>query len=110
MDQSRFLISYAESTKHMCIYTGLAVILIIVFIMSPLRDVVFLSFLGKSAVMVLLGYIIFKNITNTMYFKNEYNVDFSTTDWGQVKTNIVCGYVFSLFLVFLFFSVLRHLF
>ena len=109
MDQSRFLISYAESTKQMCIYTSFAVMLIIIFIMSPLSNITVISFLGKFAIIMLLGYIIFKNVSNTLYFTNEYNVDFSTTEWGQVKTNIVCGYIFSLFLVCLLFAVLRHL-
>ena len=109
MDQSRFLISYVESTKQMCIYTSFAVMLIIIFIMSPLSNIIILSFLGKIAIIVLLGYIIFNNVTKTTHFKNEYNVDFSTTEWGQVKTNIVCGYIFSLFLAFLLFAVLSHL-
>jgi hypothetical protein len=109
MSQSDFIISYAETTKHLCIYTAVAVLLIIIFIISPVSNIFFISFLAKIGIVALLAYIIFMNITKTQYFKNEYNVDFGSSDWGQVKTNVVGGYVFSMFLVMLLIAVLRHI-
>jgi len=109
-DNSKYLMDYAESTKLTCIYTGIVIILILIFMVSPLRGIIGSPFLVNSVIVLLLGYIILKNIINTYALKESYNIDFSTSDWSKIKTAIIGGYVFSLFIVFLQMAVLRNIF
>jgi hypothetical protein len=105
-----FIISYAETTKHVCLYTALSVILIIIFVLSPFSNFIFASLVGKLVIIALLGYIINKNINHTNFYKKEFNVNLSTMEWNQIKMNIVCGYVFSLFLILLLITIIKSLF
>jgi len=109
-DNSKFIMEYAEGTKLTCIYTGIAVILILVFMVSPLRSIPSIPFLVNLITLFMLGYIIFRNNMITYNLKQSYNVDFSSSEWSKVKTAIVGGYVFSLFLTFLLITVARNVF
>lgn len=109
-DNSKFIMEYAEATKLTCIYTGIAVILILVFMVSPLRSIPNIAFLVNLITLLMLGYIIFRNNVITYNLKNAYNVDFSSSEWSKVKTAILGGYVFSLFLTFLLITVTRNIF
>jgi hypothetical protein len=109
-DNSKFIMAYAEATKLTCIYTGIAVILILVFMVSPLRTIIKIPFVVNLVILLMLGYIIFRNNVITYNLKQAYNVDFSSSEWSKVKTAIIGGYVFSLFLTFLLITVTRSVF
>lgn len=109
-DNSKFIMEYAEATKLTCIYTGIAVILILIFMVSPLRTILKIPFVLNLLILLMLGYIIFRNHMITYNLKQAYNVDFSSSEWSKVKTAVIGGHVFSLFLTFLLITVTRNMF
>jgi hypothetical protein len=105
MQSSTMLVSYANNTKNICLYLGIVMFLIILFIMTPLQTFTF----GKIIILLLLSYIIYTNTYYTNKFSNDYNITMLNGSWNEIKTNILCGYIFTLFSIFLFISILRKL-
>jgi hypothetical protein len=68
------------------------------------------SMFGKIIIIALLGYTLYYNTQQTNKFVNHFNVNIWNDNWNPLKTNILCGYVFSIFLLALIISVVRHFF
>ena len=110
-DQSSSIITeYAKSTQNVCLCISISAFLIILFIMTPLNSFLLSSIFGKVIILALLGYTIFYNVKKTNIFANNFNVDLSAGEWDPIKTNIMCSYVFTGFLLVLFLTVLQQLF
>lgn len=101
---------YANNTKHICLCLAITTFLIILFMMTPLSTFLISSFIGKLVILSLLGYILYSNIYLTNKFANNYNLSLLSGNWNEGKTNILCSYIFTLFTIFLFISILRQLF
>lgn len=110
-ETTQFIQKYAETTKQTCICTATAIIFIMAFAMSPLCDFMLTSILSKAVIALLLGYSIYKNTTQTTLLKNQFYKDTSSVFSGEfdtIKMNVMCGYTFSAFLIFLLIAVLKH--
>ena len=92
----------------MCL--GLSVILIVLFIITPLNTFMLSSIFGKVIIMTLLGYTLYYNTQQTNKFVKNFNINIWNDNWGPLKTNVLCSYIFSLFLLGLIISVIRHIF
>jgi hypothetical protein len=93
----------------MCL--DLSTIFIILFIIIPLNTFMLSSILGKVIVLTLLGYILFYNTQQTNKFVNNFNVNIlDNSNWSPLKTNVLCSYIFSIFILGLVISVVRHIF
>ena len=102
---------YAETNKQTCMCTAVAIILIMTFAMSPLCNFMLTSILSKIVIALLLGYSIYKNTTQTTSLKNQFQTDEKSIfggDFDTIKMNIICGYTFSAFLMFLLIAVVIH--
>ena len=98
---------YVDSCKTTCICTIFSIILIFIFILSPIKRFIFSSIVGKLFILLILGYAILNNIKNTVDFsKVIMNGDAMTVQ----NTNLLCGAIFSVLLFFLFLSVIRSFF
>ena len=99
--------NYINSCKTTCFCTVISIILIFVFILSPIKQFIFYSIIGKLFILFILGYAITNNTKNTFDFsKVVMNADITTIQ----NTNLLCGFIFSMFLIFLFLSVIRSFF
>jgi hypothetical protein len=78
--------------------------------MTPLNSFILSSIFGKVIILTLLGYTIYYNTIATNKFTNEFNINLTSGDWDVLKTNILCSYVFSGFLIILMLSVIRQIF
>ena len=107
---AQFMISYGKTTKNICACTTVAILLIFLFVLSPLKNLLLTSLFAKMAILILLAYAMYANIESARFIKKEFNVDFSNSDWNQLKMNIVCSYVFSGLLLLLLISVVKHVF
>jgi hypothetical protein len=107
---SEMIVQYAKSTQNMCICLAISLFLIIVFIMTPLNNFILSSILSKIIILLLLGYIIYYTITKTNKFTNDFNVSLTSGNWNVLKTNIICSYIFSFFLIILMVSIIRQIF
>jgi hypothetical protein len=104
------VIEFSKATQNVCMCLGLSVIFIILFMFTPLNTFMLSAFFGKIIVLTLLGYTLYYNTQQTNKFVNNFNVNFLNNNWDPLKTNVLCSYIFSLFLLGLIFSVIRYIF
>jgi hypothetical protein len=104
---TQLIIEYSKTTKNVCMCLAIASLLIIVFILSPLNSFLISSIFGKAIILSLLIYMIYYNLKQTTTFSNNFNISFTDGNWNPIKTNIVCSYAFSAFLLVLMVSVFR---
>lgn len=98
-----------DVTKKICLCTFFSIFLIILFILSPLSGFFKTSFFMKILALILLGYTIYLSIFQTNLLKNmDYN-SINPQFSSQVNTNIICSYVFTLFLVILFLFIVKNM-
>ena len=101
---------YVKSSQNICLSSIISIILIFLFMISPLNKFLMTSFLGKISILILLGFTLFYNIKLTNKLSNQMNVTLLNGQWNYIKTNLTCSYIFSVLLLFLFLSVLRCIF
>ena len=109
MSSSLMIIEFAKSTQNVCMCVGLSMLLIICFMISPLNSFMLSSIFGKVIILTLLGYILYYNTIQTNKFSKNFNVNIwnQNEKWNPIKTNIICSYIFSLFVLVLIISVIR---
>jgi len=92
------LIIFTDSTKKICTCSAISIFLIILFIISPLSSFFITSTLMKIITLIILAYTIHLNIIQTNYLKTATNVVNTDMVLSQLNTNIMCSYIFTLFL------------
>jgi hypothetical protein len=92
------LLIFTDSTKQICTCSAISIFLIILFIISPLSNFFITSTLMKIVTLIILAYTIYLNIIQTNYLKNATNVVNNDIILSQLNTNIMCSYIFTLFL------------
>jgi len=92
------LIIFTDSTKRICTCSAISIFLIILFIISPLNNFVMTSMIMKIIILTILAYTIYLNIIQTNYLRTATNVVKSENVMSQLNTNILCSYIFTLFL------------
>ena len=107
---SIIIIEYAKTTQNVCMCLAVSLFLIILFMLTPLNTFILSSIFGKVIILTLLGYTIYYNTKNTNKFANNFHISITSGNWDALKTNIVCSYIFSAFLLVLMFSVIRSIF
>jgi len=107
---SSIITQYVKSTENTTALLGIAAMLIIIFIISPLSAYFLPAFIGKICVLLLLGYIIHNNITQTNKLTTDFKINMIEGEWNTVKTNVVFNYVFSGFLLILMFTIINKFF
>ena len=92
------LIIFTDSTKRICTCSAISIFLIILFIISPLNNFVMTSMIMKIIILIILVYTIYLNMIQTNYLRTATNVVNSENVMSQLNTNILCSYIFTLFL------------
>ena len=103
-------VTYTEKSKNICLYTIVSLFLIFLFIISPINQFVIASLIGKIGILFILAYTLYSNYILTRDFNTHTKTSFVKGGWSSQKTNIICSYIFSFFILLLFLSVLRSLF
>ena len=106
---STMIIEYAKSTQNVCLCLSVTIFFIILFMMTPLNTFLLSSIFGKVIILTLLGYTLYYNVYSTNKFANTFNRSLTSDSWNTIKTNIVCSYIFSLFLLVLLISLIRKM-
>jgi hypothetical protein len=110
VSSSIMVVEYAKSTQNVCMCLAISIFLIILFMMTPLNSFILSSIFGKIIIITLLGYTLYYNISQTNKFSNSFNISLTSGNWDELKTNIICSYIFSLFLLVLLLSVIRNIY
>jgi hypothetical protein len=92
------VIIFTDSTKKICTCSAVSIFLIILFIISPLSNFFMTSMIMKIIILIILAYTIYLNIIQTNYLRTATNVVNSEHIMSQLNTNILCSYIFTLFL------------
>jgi hypothetical protein len=102
--------SSTDVTKKVCLCSFVSIILIILFIISPLSSFLMTSLFVKILILIILGYTIYLNNHQTNVLNLSKNASQSFEIQSQLGTNIICSYIFTLFLGILFIFVIRSFF
>jgi hypothetical protein len=98
-------------TKSIFLYSLVSIILIVIFIISPL-NLFLISPLMKIIIVIILGYTFYLNIKQIdilrKHSSSSTNNDPEFT--SQINSNIFTSYIFSLFIFLLIIFVIRRLF
>lgn len=104
------LAQYTNDSKNVCMYTTISIILILIFVISPLNTFMMTSIFSKLIIIIILGYTLYKNYTiTTMFSRNSGTTMIDAGPWSSIKTNMSCSYLFSFFILLLLLSVIRSL-
>jgi uncharacterized membrane protein len=101
---------FADSTKNVCLCSTISIVLILIFIISPLNKILIASIIGKIGIIILLIATVFMIINNTYNFTKNNGITMTNGSWDQLKSNIICNYIFAIFLLILLLFVIKKLF
>jgi len=108
--QSFNLTIFTDDTKKVCICSATSIIIIILFIISPLSNFFRTSFFMKIIALIIIGYTLYLNNKQTNLLRNVDTTTSSAEVNSQININIICSYVFSLFIILLFIFVFKSFF
>ena len=98
-----------DLTQKICFCTFITIFIVIIFILSPLSYMFKTSLFMKIVAVILLGYTIYLSIFQTNMLKSSYVSSDNVQITSQLNTNIICSYIFSLFLGILLLFILRNI-
>lgn len=98
-----------NDTKKVCMASFVSMFLILIFILGPLSSFTTLSSIIKLLVVFILFYSIYLNVKQTNILnaitREKNSIQYNT----QLQLNIICSYVFTLFLGVLCIFILKSL-
>ena len=101
---------FTDTTKKVCTCSAASIFLIVLFIISPLSNYFMTSAIMKIVTLSLLFYTIYLNIYQTEYLRNASKSKMSNEVSTQLSINIVCSYIFTLFIGLLIIFVIKSFF
>lgn len=101
---------FTSKTKQICYCSFASIFLIILFIISPLNRFVISSTFMKFVIIILLGYTLYLNSQQISILKSSVETQMSPNVQSQLNMNVMCSYMFSFFVVVLFFFILKTFF
>ena len=109
-NELEILNTYSNTTKNICMCTSLSIILILVFIISPLSNFFTTSLLMKIVILLILVYTIYLNNKQTHSLRQASSFINSEKLKSQLNLNIICSYVFTVFIGLLIIFVIKSFF
>lgn len=109
-DEHFSLTTFTDTTKKVCIFSALSIFLIVLFIISPLSYLFLTSVVMKFIILLTLIYTIYLNNQQTNLLNNANNIIQSKEVNSQLNINIICSYVFTLFIGLLIIFVIKSFF
>ena len=102
---------FTDITKKMCLCSFVSMTLIILFIISPLSNFFKTSLFMKIISVGVLAYTIYLNFLQTNLLRDVSVNNSSSSDVkSQLNMNIMCSYIFALFLIVLLLFVVKSFF
>jgi len=99
-----------DITKKVCTCTFITIFIVIIFILSPLSNFFKTSLFMKLISLIILAYTIYLNIFQVNIFKNASQMNNNPQLSSQLNINIICSYIFTVFLCVLFIFILKNIF
>ena len=102
--------SSTDVTKKVCLCSFVSIVLIVLFIISPLSSFLMTSLFVKILILIILGYTIYLNNHQSNLLSLSKKSSQTPEIQSQLTTNIICSYVFTLFLGILLIFVIKSFF
>lgn len=99
-----------DITKKICICTFISLILIILFMITPLGNLFITSIFMKFITIFILAYAIYLNIGQSFILQNIDKNNKSKEFNSQLNINIMCSYTFTIFLIILLLYTIKSIF
>lgn len=109
-EQHFSLTTFTDTTKKVCTCSAISIFLIVLFIISPLSSFFLTSIFMRMIILLLLAYTMYLNSLQTNYLRNASQLNLTSEISTQLNINIVCSYVFTLFIGLLIIFVLKSFF
>lgn len=104
------LMIFTDDTKKVCLCSATSIFLIVLFIISPLSNLFKTSFFMKIIILIILVYTIYLNNRQTNSLREAGVVINSEKLQSQLNLNIICSYVFTVFISLLVIFVIKSMF
>ena len=104
------LMIFTDETKKVCLCSATSIFLIVLFIISPLSNLFKTSFFMKIIILIILLYTIYLNNRQTNSLREAGVVINSEKLQSQLNLNIICSYVFTVFISLLVIFVIKSMF
>ena len=101
---------FTDETKKVCMCSAISIFIIILFVISPLSNFFKTSTFMKLIALVLMGYTLFLNNTQSSLLRSAYLPSNTPQVNSQLNINIICSYVFSIFIGLLIIFVVKSFF
>jgi len=96
-----------DPTKNICIYCLLSLVLIIIFMLTPIRQYIFLCKIIKVLICFILGYCFFLNTLQLKTLVTSKSSNNSTLYKRYLNANVFFSILFSIFIFVLLCFVLK---
>lgn len=101
---------FTDETKKVCTCSAISIFIIILFVISPLSNFFKTSVFMKLIALILMGYTLFLNNNQTSLLRSAYLNTNTQEVNSQLNVNIICSYVFSIFIGLLIIFVVKSFF
>ena len=101
---------FTDSTKKICFCSATSIIIIVLFVISPLSNFFKTSLLMKILALLLMVYTIYLNIHQTDLLRKANIYSKKENIKSQLNINIICSYVFTLFIGLLIIFLVKSFF
>jgi hypothetical protein len=101
---------FTDGTKSICICTAASITIIILFVLSPLSNFFKTSSFMKLVSIIILSYTIYLNMIQTNYLRRATDTTKAENVRSQLNINIICSYIFTLFMGLLVIFVIKSFF
>jgi hypothetical protein len=102
--------AFTDTTKKVCTSSAISIFLIVLFIISPLSSYFISSTIMKIITLILLSYTMYLNILQSEYLRKASTTKVSSEVSNQLTINIICSYIFTLFIGLLIIFVIKTFF
>jgi hypothetical protein len=101
-----------SATKQICMYLAISIFIIVLFIITPLSNFIKTSLFMKLIALIIIGYTIYLNIHQSEMLRKLYKSSTLTNNefLSQLNLNLICSYIFTLFIGLLFIFVVKSFF
>lgn len=104
------LMIFTDDTKKVCMCSATSIFLIVLFVISPLSNFFKTSMLMKLIILVLMLYTIYLNNEQTNSLRRATQLSQTEQVKSQLNMNILCSYVFTIFIGLLIIFVIKSFF
>ena len=101
---------FTDITKNICMCTAVSIAIIVLFIITPLNQFIKTSIFMKIIALIILVYTIYLNSKQTNLLRDASSKSITEQIKSQLTINILCSYVFTIFIGLLVIFIVKSFF